>query len=284
LWIDETAQDVTLRSNTYRSFQVFSSGAQAPRDISFIGGSAGPLADDYNRIGSNGTSTTASPTRILIDDVDFHDYTTSQGSDAHVECLQVWAADGLTIRNSRFRNCEVFDVFLQKLPGGAAPTPTNIVIENNFMQCCGSGYFAIRLADHPGTQWKNVTIRNNSFDKEINPDGDVPYTNVKIVNNIGPKLSFYSGSSGGDRPKPAGITADYNVWYSGAKVGAHDVVAPSGYVDPAAGDLHLKPWAPAIDNGDPADYPRSDIDGDARPVWAAPDAGADEATSNVLRW
>ena len=43
LWIDETAQDVTLRSNTYKNFQVFSSGTQAPRDISFIGGSAGPV-------------------------------------------------------------------------------------------------------------------------------------------------------------------------------------------------------------------------------------------------
>ena len=61
-------------------------------------------------------------------------------------------------------------------------------------------------------------------------------------------------------------------------------MAPSGYVDPAAGNLHLRPGAPAIDNGDPADYPRADIDGDARPVWAAPDAGADEVTSTVLRW
>jgi hypothetical protein len=55
-------------------------------------------------------------------------------------------------------------------------------------------------------------------------------------------------------------------------------------MDPAAGNLHLRPGAPAIDNGDPADYPRTDIDGDARPVWAAPDAGADEVTSTVLRW
>jgi hypothetical protein len=284
LWVDETAQDVTLRSNTYRNFQVFSSGTQAPRDISFIGGSAGPAADDNNRIASNGPSTTASPTNILIDRVEFHDYMASPGSDAHVECLQVWAADGLTIRNSRFRNCEVFDVFLQKLPDGAAPTPTNILIENNFMQCCDSGYFAIRMADHPGTHWTNVTIRNNSFDKEINPDGGVPYTNVKIVNNIGPKLSFFTGSTGDEGAKPAGITADYNVWYSGARVGPHDVVAPSGYTDPAAGDLHLRPWAPAIDNGDPADSPRADIDGDARPVGAAPDAGADEVTSTSLRW
>ena len=265
LWIDATAQDVTLRSNTYKNFQVFSSGTQAPRDISFIGGSAGPSVDDNNRIASNGTSTTASPTNILIDGMEIHDFTLSAGSDAHVECLQVWAVDGLTIRNSRFRNCEVFDVFLQKLPGGAAATPTNILIENNFMQCCGSGYFAIRLADHAGTHWQNVTIRNNSFDKEINPDGGVPYTNVKIVNNIGPKLSFFTGATGGESSKPAGITANYNVWYAGSKVGAQDKVASHGYVNAAAGDLHLKPGAAAIDSGDPSSYPAKDIDGNSRP-------------------
>jgi hypothetical protein len=205
-----------------------------------------------------------------------HDFTLSPGSDAHMECLQVWAADGLTIRNSRFRNCEVFDVFLQKLPGGAAPTPTNILIENNFMQCCGSGYYAIRLADHPGTRWKNVTIRNNSFDKEINPDGGVPYTNVKILGNIGPRVSFFTGATGAESSKPAGITANYNVWYSGTKVGPQDKVAPSGYVNAAAGDLHLKPGSAAIDSGHPGDHPAGDIDGDTRPFGSAPDAGADE--------
>ena len=44
----------------------------------------------------------------------------------------------------------------------------------------------------------------------------------------------------------------------------------------AAGDLHLKPGSAAIDSGDPASYPARDIDGNARPGGAAPDAGADE--------
>jgi hypothetical protein len=274
--IDETAQNITLRGNTMKNFQVISSGTQAPHNISFIGGSAGPSVDDNNRIASNGTSTTASPTNILIDGMRIHDFTLSSGSAAHVECLQVWAVDGLTIRNSRFRNCEVFDVFLQKLPGGAGPTPSNILIENSFMQCCRSGFYAIRLADHPGTQWRNVTIRNNSFDKEINPDGGVPYSNVKILGNIGPRLSFFSGASGGETSKPAGISVDYNVWYAGGKVGPRDTVAPSGYTNAAAGDLHLKPGAAAINSGQPTDHPGTDIDGDTRPFGSAPDAGADE--------
>ena len=229
LFIDASAQDVTMRGNTLKKFELFSDAAQAPRDISFIGGSIGPSVDANNRIGSNGTSTTASPTNILIDGVNIHDFTVSPGSGAHVECLQVWAADGLTIRNSTFRNCDQFDVFLQKLPGGAAATPTNIVIENNFMNCCATGFFSIRLADHAGTSWRNVTIRNNSMDKAPNLDAGVPYSNVKVLNNIAPALSLYTGSTGGEGSLPAGVTVDYNVWYAGAKRGSHDQVAAHGY-------------------------------------------------------
>jgi hypothetical protein len=102
LQIDATAQNLTLRGLNIRNFQIFSNGAQAPRNISFIGGSAGPSVDDNNRIGSNGTSTTASPTNILIDGMRIHDFTLSPGSDAHVECLQVWAADGLRSATAAF--------------------------------------------------------------------------------------------------------------------------------------------------------------------------------------
>ena len=43
LFVDASAQDVTLRGNTLKKFELFSDGAQAPRDISFIGGSIGPV-------------------------------------------------------------------------------------------------------------------------------------------------------------------------------------------------------------------------------------------------
>lgn len=276
LWIEASAADVTLRNSTLKNFDLYSDGKQSSEDISFIGGSIGPSANENNRIASNGTSTSASPKNILIDGVDIHDFTVTPGSGAHVECLQVWAVDGLTIRNSTFRNCEVFDIFLQKLPNGAAATPSNILIENNFFDCCVSGYYSIRLADHAGTSWKNVTIRNNSLNKAINPDPAVPYSNVKIVGNVGPSLALWAGSTGGNMPKPAGLTVDYNVWYSGSKIGPNDKVAPSGFQDPAALDFHLKPGAAAIDAGDPANAPATDIDGNARPAGKAPDAGADE--------
>ena len=280
LWIEAGAADVTMRGNALKNFDLYSNGTQSSHDISFIGGSVGPSANENSRIASNGPSTSASPKNILIEGVDFHDFTVTPGSEAHVECLQVWAVDGLTIRNSKFRNCEVFDIFLQKLPGGAAATPSNILIENNFFDCCGSGFYSIRLADHAGTSWKNVTIRNNSLNKELNPDPSVPYSNVKIVGNVGPAVKFWSGSTGAIEAKPAGIEVDYNVWYAGSKVGSHDKVAPSGFRNAAAVDFHLNAGAAAIDAGDPANAPATDIDGDARPAGKAPDAGADETGSS----
>ncbi|HSS42858.1 MAG TPA: right-handed parallel beta-helix repeat-containing protein [Solirubrobacterales bacterium] len=280
LWIEASAADVTMRNDTLKNFDLYSSGTQSSHDISFIGGSVGPSADENSRIASNGPSTTASPERILIEGVNFHDFTVSPGSEAHVECLQVWAVDGLTIRNSTFRNCEVFDIFLQKLPEGKAATPSNILIENNFFDCCGSGYYSIRMADHAGTSWKNVTIRNNSLDKEINPDPSVPYSNVKIIGNVGPAVKFWSGSTGAIQPKPAGVEVDYNVWYAGSKVGTHDKVAPSGFRNAAAVDFHLNAGAAAIDAGSPTNYPATDIDGNSRPAGNAPDAGADETSAS----
>jgi hypothetical protein len=279
LWIEASAADVTMRNDALKNFDLYSSGTQSSHDISFIGGSIGPSVDENSRIASNGPSTSASPRNILIDGVDFHDFTVSAGSGAHVECLQVWAVEGLTIRNSKFRNCEVFDIFLQKLPEGAAATPSDILIENNFFDCCGSGYYSIRLADHAGTSWKNVTIRNNSLNKEINPDPSVPYSNVKIVGNVGPAVKFWSGSTGNVEPKPAGIEVDYNVWYAGSKVGSHDKVAASGFRNAAAVDFHLNAGAAAIDAGSPTGSPATDIDGEARPAGKAPDAGADETAA-----
>ena len=264
---ETTASDVTFRNVSIPgAFDIMSNGTAYPTEISFIGGDIGPSPDKNVRIGSNGYSTSASPTKILFDGVRFHDFRRSPGSSVHVECLQVWAATGLTIRNSRFENCEVFDIFLQKLPNGAAPTPSNIVIENNVLDCCGSGYYSIRLSDTHGESWKNVTLRNNSSNKAFNLAPNVPYSNVHVLSNVAPKLDG----------TPAGATVDYNVWYAGRKVGANDQVAPHGFADISSLDLRLLAGAAAIDRGHPTNHPPTDFEGDGRPSGVAPDAGADE--------
>jgi hypothetical protein len=276
LWVDASAQDDILRNDTYKNFEVISSGARAPRNISFIGGSAGPAADQNNIIGSDGTSTSASPTNIRIQGVHIHDYRLTPGSGAHVDCLQVWAANGLTVTGSRFDDCEVFDIFVQLLPGGSAGTPRNVTIQNNFLDCCRTGFYSIMLPYHTGgtggSHFTNVTIRNNSTDKAIAADPDATYAHVRIDGNVGPSLVFYSNAKDALGGRPAGLSADYNVWYSGARIGAHDRVAPSGFRAPSRLDFDLRAGAAAIGHGDPGDHPSTDIYGKRRPN--RPDAGA----------
>jgi len=74
----------------------------------------------------------------------------------------------------------------------------------------------------------------------------------------------------------------YNVLIGGSKCSSTDRSVPSlaaaGFVAPLARqpDLRLKPGSPAIDAGDPRNYPRTDIFGKRRPHGRAPDAGAAE--------
>ncbi|HEU4975483.1 MAG TPA: choice-of-anchor Q domain-containing protein [Baekduia sp.] len=264
-WVETPAQDVTMRGVDTDMFTIVSNPSGAPRGISVIGGDVGPQVDDYSTIGTNGNNFNPVPKDVLIDGVSFHDFTLSSGSSAHVECLQVWGGDGLTVRNSTFRNCHVFDILFNVESG--VPTPTNIVVENNFLQCCGAGdNYSVRFSDTHGEQWKDVLFRNNSSNRAVNFGPGAPYTNVQVLANVAPRVDG----------TPAGVTFDNNVWYAGSKVGPHDQVAASGFVNAAAGDFHLVPGAAAIDHGG-SSGPANDVDGEARPRGASYDAGADEA-------
>ena len=72
----------------------------------------------------------------------------------------------------------------------------------------------------------------------------------------------------------ANATWRYNVVGSGSACGG--LRAATGFKSPPH-DLHLVSGAAAISAGDPTSHPATDIDGDARPKGARPDAGADES-------
>lgn len=242
----------------------------AATNVTVLGGSAGPADNLSNQISAYDERTgghTTAPRNIVIDGMTIHDYRRTDGS-AHVDCLHVLAADGLVVRNSRFRNCEHFAILFTVY--GDAGSPRRVTIENNFLDCCRSGYYSIQLGGGHGEVWRDYLIRNNSTNKPMTVDADSTVAgNVRFFSNIAPSL--HPSVCARD-----GIVADFNVWQSGRRCGKHDRIAPHGFLDAAKLDFRLRPTAAAVDRGNPASSPARDIQGDRRPRGKAPDAGADE--------
>jgi hypothetical protein len=253
---DVYSQDVTMRNIVAYGFIINSS-----RDVRVIGGSYGPKVDDKPQVAA--WPDNVEPRNILIDGVTFHDYTRSSDS-VHTECLQFGAGDGLILRNSRFRHCDIMNVHFGHW--GSTPDPRNIVVENNFFSTSTDAagdetYYSLMLRG----AWNNSLIRNNSATQPmiVNSYGGGA-KNIRMIGNVAP------GSPCDDR-----VTYSHNVWV-GRKCGATDKnVASLGFVDPAKFDLHLRADSPAVGAGDPKSFPARDIDGQRRPMGAV-DAGADE--------
>jgi len=188
---------------------------------------------------------------------------TRSGPGVHVECLLVAGIDGLVVRNSRFRNCGVFDLSIGEMNDSGPPR--NILIENNFFG--GSdGYFSLQFNTN-SSSLTNVLVRNNSSTQEMSLGNEIPtLTNVRAIANVAP----YSRRSCDDR-----IVYAHNVW-AGARCGRTDLNAASGFRNPASLDFHLTARSRAIGHGDPKSWPKRDIDGQRRPQGRKVDAGADE--------
>jgi hypothetical protein len=202
---------------------------------------------------------------VLVDHVTFHGFHQTDGV-SHVDCLHVWGTVGLQIRNSRFVDCEHFDILFNK--SGASPSPSHVVIENNVLDCCRSGFYSIYLGDQHGETWSDFLVRNNSSDKPfgIGP-ANVTIDRIRWIGNIAPRL---------DGCGRLGVSAAYNVWTTGPACGSHALVAPVPFRNPRVGDFRFSRSAPAVDRGDPESFPPTDILGHRRPRGLAPDAGAYE--------
>jgi hypothetical protein len=259
-WRD--ASDVTIRRLHASRFAIMGS-----HNVRLIGGSYGPAQNAYSSISSEGASDTKVATDIRLLGVKIHDYRQTDGS-SHVDCLHIFGARGVAIRRSLFYNCEVFAILFTKIPNSPVPTPTNVTIENNFIDCCGSGYFSIYLGDQHGERWSDFLVRNNSTNKPIGIGyDDTTVSRLRFLSNIAPSFQ------GCHR---AGVSAHYNIWYRGSRCGRHDRVSASGFHAPGRHDFHLVRGAPAIGRGDPGSHLDKDYDGQRRPMGRLPDAGADE--------
>jgi len=215
------------------------------------------------------------PNHILIDGARFQNFVRSKSSD-HTECLQFEPADYVTIRDSVFTRCDTITLAFftslagdSKSPAGFA-APDHIVLENNFIDHSydatgGPTYNALQIGE-----CTNCVIRNNSWLQNTHlpcnpPCGEISRNNV-VVGNVGPQSECGNG----------GITFSHNV-FLGIACGPTDKnVRSLGFVSPRALNLHLRASSPAVNAGDPRDFPRRDIDGQRRPIGPRPDAGADE--------
>jgi hypothetical protein len=256
-----SADDVTFRNIVNHGMWM-----QGPINISIIGGEIScPTCNFHSHLQNGGGR---APTNILFDGVDFHDWHSQAGE--HVECLQVLGGDGITIRNSVFRNCgtgnggqgATADLHLQAL---GTPAPKNILLENNFFYPGGNLY------PIQGEDFENFDLRYNSIGGPI-LIYDVPSspgTGMDFIGNV-LKASACTPQNNGHA-----INWRYNV-IQGGTCGATDKNAAAGFVN-AQSNMHLAPGSAALNAGDPTSHPSRDIDGQSRPAGAAPDAGADEA-------
>jgi hypothetical protein len=254
---NDGTDDVTFRDLTVNGGIFINSSS----NISVMGGSVGGTMDSHPQFASWPENTHIQ--NILVDGVTFHDIRRSNSS-VHGECLQIAGGTGVTVRNSTFVNCMVFDLSITEYNGSGPPT--DYLIENNvFGPSVDGGYYSLHFNTN-ASDFRNMVVRYNSSPQAFSFTGLQRLTNVRVVGNVAPM------SPGGCA---SGISFRYNVW-AGAKCGATDLNAAAGFVNSGALNLHLLPGSAAIDRGDPGDAPATDHDGRARPRGAAPDAGAFE--------
>jgi hypothetical protein len=64
-----------------------------------------------------------------------------------------------------------------------------VVIEDNVMSCCRSGYYALLIAGPDGTRWNDFLVRGNRSDKPFGVRPGSVWKNVRFVGNVAPSLN-----------------------------------------------------------------------------------------------
>jgi hypothetical protein len=261
---DRDSEDVTLEDMD--AGLVFIAGD----DVRVLGGDFGPTVDEVSKVSGSGALPELPPRDVVIDGATFHDYVRDH---EHMECLVIGGADGLAVRRTSFDNCAVFAIFLKH---SGSQVMRDVTIENNvFANSLSVAMSAMIKVTSPDSRppCENVLLRHNSIDGKL-VLSDCGGGDVRWESNV---FSHLPGGVCEDRG--AWTSFDYNVIERGAPCGPNDVLLDgnAGYVDRQSFDLHLSVSSPAVDRGNPFSFPATDIDGDPRPLGAAPDAGADEA-------
>lgn len=186
------ATDITFERIDARNFYL-----NSVQDVLIKGGDYGPCTSSVDPCSNSkiDLSLAAFPNRnITIDGAVFHDYRIGNPSD-HFECLIVFSGVDITIRNSKFLNCEFFDILLQDHRADPFDRPlTNVLIENNWFDMPWDGRGkksrATAVAFSLATAGiNNVLVRFNSFHPGTglveNISGtSTAFTNFRVVGNL----------------------------------------------------------------------------------------------------
>jgi hypothetical protein len=287
-------RDVTLRGLDAGNFTLW--GVQ---DVRVLGGDWGPCYVGPDSDCSN-AKIDAGPepytTRnVLVSGAKFHDFRFgpgcwNDGADCHFECMYVNGSHDVTIRNSRFRDCALYDIFVTLSgPDAARVGHRNLKIENNWFdtpwdedgpgtsQRRRSSALALNWCQNSPHGYQDVRIRFNSFQRSTgilnDPNPECRFENVRVTGN----LMAWDGCD--DR-----WSYEYNVWSTGLRRGrcsGSDRIAGDAfpYVRAASGagfDFRLKRWKVARNLVPAASCVPRDVDGRKRSGKRC-DAGSSES-------
>jgi hypothetical protein len=264
--------------------------------VTIKGGDYGPCHAVWGSANVCGNSKLDVSNNVTIDGARFHDFRfdetcfTVSGADCHWECLYVNAGENITIKNSRFYRCAIFDVFTTiSGPDAGKIGHKNLTIENNWFATpwteslsggSPSRPTALSLAwcQNSSFGYENVLVRFNSFQRntmlQLDQNPTCVFDNVRVIGNV----MMWDGCQ-------SRWTFAYNVWSTAWRTGSCSptdrILGDSfPYVNGGGNadfDYHLGATS-ALDDLVPASVgcPATDIDGQARGSNGRCDAGADE--------
>jgi hypothetical protein len=133
---------------------------------------------------------------IVIDGVNFHDITRDNTPTEHDECLFIQGVSHITVKNSRFSNCAIMDIYLHGISGEQNPDDVHLL--NNDFGPMGSGidsgYYAVQFRADSGETINGFEVRGNAFGQPMNIENAAgsSVSGVTICNNTGSGWSSLS--------------------------------------------------------------------------------------------
>jgi hypothetical protein len=267
--------------------------------VTVLGGDYGPcdaVAGSSNVCGNNMIDVSSN---VTVNGALFHDYRfdgtcfSIDGADCHWECMYINGGENITVRNSKFRDCTLYNIFATiSGPDAARIGHRNLLVENNWFdtpwtedraggQRARPSGISLAWCQNSPHGYRGVHIRFNSFQRntgiELDRNMSCRWENVRIVGN----LLMYPGAC------DSRITYAYNLWTTAWRTGrcaSSDRIVGNAlpYANAASGrgfNFRLRPKRTVADDLVPASVPggcpRLDIDRKRRSGKRC-DAGSDE--------